>query len=178
MTVINTKNFALFPIANASLSRTIPADWRDLLFIRLGQRPRRIGEWAELALYGALQCLDDHNLSVLSPHTILRVASTYGPTVAIANTWASSSHKTLPMPFDFLQSQPSQMLAALSKHLQWQGDASFMAHENLDDLCTHINTEADSLRHQAQQLKRPWGGLLLGYVDLVPAPRSQWCLIK
>ncbi|RYY54367.1 MAG: hypothetical protein EOO24_63765 [Comamonadaceae bacterium] len=32
----------------------------------------------------------------------------------------------LPLPFDFMQSQPSLMLAALGAALDWQGDASFM----------------------------------------------------
>ena len=30
-----------------------PPDWRERLAVRLGKRPRRLGAWAELAVYGA-----------------------------------------------------------------------------------------------------------------------------
>ncbi len=36
----------------------LPADWRDQLAARLGARPRRLGAWTELAMFGALRCLD------------------------------------------------------------------------------------------------------------------------
>lgn len=41
-----------------NIFQPVPSDWRDQLVLRLEQRPRRLGTWAELALYGALQCLD------------------------------------------------------------------------------------------------------------------------
>lgn len=40
----------------------------------------------------------------------------------------------LPMPFIFLQSQPNQMLAALSQHLAWQGDARFIVTRDTQSL--------------------------------------------
>lgn len=37
---------------------TPPAqDWREALAHMLGAKPRRIGAWAELGLYGALTCM-------------------------------------------------------------------------------------------------------------------------
>lgn len=155
-----------------------PDDWRNQLAQRLGQRPRRIGVWAELALFGALQGLDSIGVSCLSPHTVLRVASSYGAAEALAHAWEACADEALPMPFDFLQSQPSQMLAALSHYLQWQGDASFIAHEDPERLLTCVQTEANTLRQQALQHHLPWGGTLFGYIDLTPVPGSRWLFIE
>ncbi|RYY52962.1 MAG: hypothetical protein EOO24_64695, partial [Comamonadaceae bacterium] len=55
-----------------------PADWRDALAARLGQRPRRIGVWAELALHGARQCLDAAGEPALQPDARVRVMSFSG----------------------------------------------------------------------------------------------------
>ena len=63
------------------------------------------------------------------------------------------------------------------QYLQWQGDASFVAHDNFAALETIFQNEAIALQHQAQQLNKPWAGLLYGYVDLKPVPISHWCLI-
>jgi hypothetical protein len=102
-----------------------PPDWRGELATRLGSRPRRIGAWAELALYGASHCLGRAGLDCLPPRAALRVASRHGPG-QVAQAIAQGLNG-LPMPFDFLQSLPSQMLAALGVDLRWQGDARFMA---------------------------------------------------
>jgi hypothetical protein len=102
----------------------LPADWRERLATRLGQRPRRIGPWAELALYGARLCLDAAGETKLPTGAQLRVASLSGP-LAATRQIAHQARTGLPMPFAFMQSQPSQMLAALSQHLGWQGDARF-----------------------------------------------------
>jgi hypothetical protein len=178
MTRLNKGDDASGVFAKFAEQGAVPADWREQLVVRLGQRPRRIGVWAELALYGARLCLDEHLLEQLPDNAALRVVSTTGPSQALAHAWQACAENTLPMPFDFLQSQPSQMLVALCQHLQWQGDALFMAHEKLDVLLTAIQHEASILRTQSLDNHAPWGGLLFGYVDLVPTPRSQWCLIK
>jgi hypothetical protein len=102
-----------------------PADWRDVLVQRLGRHPRRLGRWAELALYGARRCLDAADEPVLPVGTIVRVCSLGGPQSAI-QTSARQCRAGLPMPFSFMQSQPAQMLAALALYLDWQGDASFI----------------------------------------------------
>lgn len=103
----------------------LPPGWRDRLWQRLGERPRRLGIWAELALYGARFCLDDADEAVLSPAASLWVCSLSGPRSA-TRAVSEQTHAGLTMPFTFLQSQPSQLLAALGLYLQWTGDARFM----------------------------------------------------
>jgi hypothetical protein len=103
----------------------LPADWREQLAQRLGARPRRIGEWAELALYGARLCLDAAGEDTLAAGATLRVASLGGPMTA-TRAVAEQARSSLPLPFSFMQSQPSQLLAALSQTLGWQGDARFV----------------------------------------------------
>jgi hypothetical protein len=137
----------------------LPADWRDRLAERLGQRPRRIGPWAELALYGARLCLDSAQEPALPAGAQLRVASLSGP-MAATRTIAEQARLGLPMPFAFMQSQPSQMLAALSRHLAWQGDARFT-------LCR----DQAAVLALAQQ-ESGAAGLLLGWVE--EDRRTEW----
>ncbi|RZL64788.1 MAG: hypothetical protein EOP81_07170 [Variovorax sp.] len=103
-----------------------PLDWREALAHRLGQRPRRIGLWAELALYGARQCLDAAGETALPPGARVRVASLSGPRSAMRASVGQLA-TGLPMPFSFMQSQPALMLAALGQSLAWHGDAAFVA---------------------------------------------------
>ncbi len=103
----------------------LPADWREQLARRLGARPRRIGDWAELALHGARLCLDAAGEERLPAGVLLRVVGTGGP-MAATRVAAAQAQQGLPLPFSFMQSQPSQMLAALSQHLGWQGDARYV----------------------------------------------------
>ena len=130
----------------------LPADWRERLAERLGQRPRRIGAWAELALYGARLCLDAAQETALPALVQLRVASLSG-TVGATRTIAEQARTSLPMPFTFMQSQPSQMLAALSQHLAWQGDARFI-------LCRDPHATL-----QLAQLECGAAGMLFGWVE-------------
>jgi hypothetical protein len=137
----------------------LPPDWRDHLAQRLGERPRRIGPWAELALYGARLCLDAAQEAALPADAKLRVASFSGPLHA-TRTMAKQAQTGLPMPFVFMQSQTSHMLAALSRHLAWQGDACFT-------LCRD--------RHAVLQLAQQEcssAGLLIGWVE--EDVRSEW----
>lgn len=103
-----------------------PAGWRSALATRLGQRPRRIGLWAELALYGARQCVDAAGEPALPAGARVRVASLGGAQGATHASMDQFRSGLLPLPFDFMQSQPGLMLAALGSALDWQGDASFM----------------------------------------------------
>lgn len=103
-----------------------PEGWRDALAVRLGQRPRRIGLWAELALHGARQCLDTAGEAALPPNARVRVTSFSGARGATQASMDQFRAGLLPLPFDFMQSQPSLMLAALGAAMDWQGDASFM----------------------------------------------------
>lgn len=137
-----------------------PADWRDRLATRLGQRPRRLGLHAELALFGALEALAVAGETTLPETTLVRVGSARGPVGAVGAV-LEQAREGLPMPFAFLQAQPSQMLAALSAALQWQGDASFVVAADPPALATMA----------ARQAGRR--GMLLGWVDESPA-RSEW----
>jgi hypothetical protein len=137
----------------------LPVDWRDQLATRLGQRPRRIGPWAELALYGARLCLDAAQEPALPAGAQLRVASLNGP-VSATRAVAEQARAGLPLPFSFMQSQPSQMLAALSQHLAWQGDARFT-------LCR----DRQAVLQLAQAESGP-SGLFIGWVE--DGRRSEW----
>jgi hypothetical protein len=139
-----------------------PPDWRPALALRLGARPRRIGVWAELALHGAWQCLDAAGESGLPPGARVRVASLSGPQGATRASLAQL-RSGLPMPFDFMQSQPGLMLAALAKGLAWQGDASFMVCRNVPQLLRAALCGAGP------------DGLLLGWIDEEGETlRSEW----
>ena len=138
-----------------------PPDWRERLSARLGKRPRRLGAWAELAIYGARQCLDDAEEEALAPGTFLCVASMRGP-VSATQAGIEQMGSGLPMPFTFLQTQPGQMLAALCQHLRWRGDARFV-----------LSRDEPALLRLAQRECGP-AGLLLGWVDEGTSPRSEW----
>ncbi|HSD36746.1 MAG TPA: beta-ketoacyl synthase N-terminal-like domain-containing protein [Rhodocyclaceae bacterium] len=101
-------------------------NWQALLAARLGQRPRRIGTWAEIGLHGALQCMDAAGEAVLPAGAILRIASLHGPMDAIRQTLQAIREDGIAMPFGFLQSQPGQLPAILAQALQWQGNARFV----------------------------------------------------
>ncbi|WP_225784280.1 hypothetical protein [Xenophilus sp. Marseille-Q4582] len=106
-------------------------DWHDELARRLGHRPRRLGEWTEVALYGALRCLHAAGEAALPPTARLRLLSRGGPAQAQRAALAQS-REGLPMPFTFMQSQPAITLAALAQALHWQGDAAFVAARDVD----------------------------------------------
>lgn len=139
-----------------------PPDWQARLYARLGERPRRLGAWAELAIHGARACLDEAREETLAPDALLIVASLRGPVTATRAAIGQVSDGGMPMPFSFLQSQPGQMLAGVCRHLRWQGDARFV-------LCR----DPQMLLNLALREAGP-AGLLLGWVDEGDAPRSEW----
>ena len=141
----------------------LPADWRDRLAQRIGQRPRRIGAWAELALYGARLCLDAAGETTLPAGAVLRVASLRGP-LAATRAIAEQARNSLPLPFAFMQSQPSHILAALSQHLAWQGDARF----------TLCRDKAAVLR--LAELECGPAGVLIGWVE--EDQRAEWWRLR
>jgi hypothetical protein len=146
-------------VASHVVADPLPADWREQLVQRLGTRPRRIGAWAELALYGARRCLDEAGEAALAPGASLRVAS-LGGTMDATRVIARQSLTGLPLPFDFMQSQPSQMLAALGQHLGWQGDARFVQ-------CRDAQATL-----ALAQLESGTAGLLFGWVE--SGRRTEW----
>jgi len=139
-----------------------PDDWRQRLGQRLDQRLRRIGPWAELALFGARACLDAAGEAVLPPGAVLLVTSLRGAVTATRTAIEQQVERGLPMPFTFLQTQPSQMLAALGQQLQWTGDARFV-----------LGRDTLALRRLAQLDAGP-AGVLVGHVEEGPVPRSEW----
>ncbi|PAT00463.1 MAG: hypothetical protein BSR46_02685 [Candidatus Dactylopiibacterium carminicum] len=142
----------------------LPADWRAQLAQRLGGRPRRLGEWAELALFGALHCLEDAGESSLPAQARLRLSSIAGPTQALQTALAEYRADGQPLPLGFLQSQPNQALAHLAKALGWQGDAC----------CLTSRETLASLRLVCQSGATE---LLLGWVD-EGGKRSDWLRLQ
>ncbi|HEY0635417.1 MAG TPA: hypothetical protein VGE00_08545 [Gammaproteobacteria bacterium] len=148
-------------IAGRTALPGVPEQWREQLVSRLGQRPRRLGLLTELALYGALEALAEAGERSLPPDTLVRVSSLRGPVSAITQV-LEQLESDLPLPFSFLQSQPSQLLAALASALQWQGDASFMP----------ARDQVAMLTLAARQAGRR--GLLVGWVEETEPRASHW----
>lgn len=104
-----------------------PADWREQLIARLGSRPRRLGAWCELGLFGALECLADAGETSLPAAAQLSVATRRGSDTALRDALRMAREDGLPLPLGFLQSQPGQLLAHFSAATAWQGDARMLA---------------------------------------------------
>lgn len=153
--------FITWRISGRSPETPPPADWRDRLARHLGERPRRLGIFTELALFGALETLEQAGERTLHKETVVRVCSLRGAVMAISQV-LEQIRTDLPLPFSFLQSQPSQMLAALSSALGWQGDASFTLAR---DPIALVNLAARQALHK---------GMLLGWVEEENGGRSQW----
>ena len=142
-------------VASCSVADPPPAHWREELASLLGARPRRVGVWAELGLYGARTCLDAAGLPVLPPQAVVCVSSLSGSQSATHDT-AAQCRDGLPLPFGFLQSQSSQLLAALGQWLQWEGEGGFLAHR--DPAVARRLAQRDAVQAGAS-------GLLLGQVE-------------
>ncbi|MDP9930401.1 hypothetical protein J2X90_001047 [Variovorax paradoxus] len=142
----------------------LPADWRDRLAHRLGRRPRRVGLWTELAMYGARCCLDAAGEHALPAGARLRVSSMRGAWGATHAGLAQLDAGAL-MPFTFMQGQPALMLAEVCRCLEWQGDASFALCRDPQQLLRLSRLGVGS------------AGLLLGVVEEErngEKPRSEW----
>lgn len=142
-------------VAACSVADPPPSHWREELAGLLGVRPRRLGTWAELGLYGARTCLEAAGLAVLPPQAMVCVASLSGSESATHAT-AAQCRDGLPLPFGFLQSQSSQLLAALGQWLQWEGEGGCLAHR--DPAQAWRLAQREALQAQAS-------GLLLGQVE-------------
>lgn len=152
---------------------TPPADWREQLAAMLGARPRRIGVWAELALYGAMRCMADAGETCLPPDAILVLGSRHGTRAATADALGQMA-EDLPMPLLFLQTQPSQVLALLADRLHWQGHGIFLAGGDMAAAQRLAERQAGA------------GGALVGWVedrdgggaDGVPGGASSWLRLR
>lgn len=150
-----------FAITGRCLADPAPPDWRARLINRLGFRPRRMGVWAELGLYGVLECLADAGEAALPGEATILAASRHGAAAAIREAVAQA-RIDMPMPLTFLQTQPSQMLALVAAQIGWTGNACFVTSDHPQDL----------LRLAAVQAGPK--GVLIGWVDEVGAGRSVW----
>ena len=153
------------PSAAAVLSAPPPADWREQLARMLGAKPRRIGTWAELGLYGALGCMADAGEKTLPPDAQIWLGSRRG-TYAATEIVLGQMRDDLPMPLAFLQTQPSQLLALLAGQLQWQGHACFVAG----------GEPAALMRLAAAQTGKD--GMLLGWLDEMSGGETHWLRLR
>lgn len=143
-------------------SETPPAaDWRQQLATMLGERPRRIGLWAELGLYGALRCVADAGEPTLPHDAVLVVASRCG-THAATRAALEQMRDDLPMPLTFLQTQPSQLLALLAERLDFTGNAVFLAGATLAEARTLAELQAGPR------------GALVGWLDDLDGGATEW----
>jgi hypothetical protein len=152
-------------VTGRCLASPPPADWREQLAQLLGAKPRRIGNWAELGLYGAMLCLADAGEKSLQLDATLMLTSRRG-TYAAAGIALAQMRDGLPMPLTFLQTQPSQLLALLAAQMDWSGHACFSATAQPQDL----------LRLASAQMGQ--GGVLLGCVDETDGGSSHWLRLR
>ncbi|MDR7306085.1 hypothetical protein [Rhodoferax saidenbachensis] len=155
----------VYQVCARYVAQPVAADWRERLASHLGSRPRRLGRWAELGLYGALECLAADGESTLAEHAALVLSSQHGPALAMRSALAQV-HEDLPLPLTFLQTQPSQLLATLSAYLGWSGDARFITHP--DPFA--VLALATALSHA--------DGLLVGWVDEIDVESSVWLRLR
>jgi len=139
-------------ISGRCIAAPPPADWREQLAQKLGAKPRRIGAWAELGLYGALCCMADAGETTLPQDALLLLTSRSG-THAATGIALEQMREGLPMPLTFLQTQPSQLLAMVSAQLNWEGHACFFAGARAQALLRLAEAQAGD------------GGALIGWVD-------------
>lgn len=152
-----------FEITGRSVE-ALPADWRGQLAAMLGERPRRIGVWAELGLYGAMRCMEAAGEKELPPGALLVLGSRRGTHVPTAQA-LEQMRDGLPMPLTFLQTQPSQLLAMLAARLHWRGQAIFLA-----------STSAQALLQLGFAQSGP-EGMLVGWVEEESAS-SHWLRLR
>lgn len=154
-----------FAVSGRCLAAPPPADWREQLAHLLGAKPRRIGTWAELGLYGALRCMADAGEKALPPDAILLLTSRRGTYVATGAALEQMRDDVL-MPLTFLQTQPSQLLALLAAQLDWTGPACFLAAAQPQDMLRLATVQAGA------------GGALLGCVDETDGGFTNWLRLR
>lgn len=154
-----------FAISGRCIAAPPPPDWCARLALLLGAKPRRIGTWAELGLYGALHCMADAGESTLPQDAILMLASRRG-TYAATGLVLEQLREDLPMPLAFLQTQPGQLLALLAAQMQWSGHACFFASTAHHALLRLAAAQSGS------------GGVLLGWVDEMEGGSTNWLRLR
>lgn len=140
-------------------------DWQAAQAARPGGRPRRIGEWAALALHGAQCCLDDSGEASLPESATLTLCTVHGPDIALRAA-LREAREGLPMPFGFLASQPGQVLPVLARALGWQGDGRCLATRRPEAALRRACADAGP------------GGVLAGWVEEDPPAHSHWLRLR
>ena len=154
-----------FSVIGRCLAAPPPADWCEQLAQMLGAKPRRIGTWAELGLYGALRCMADAGEKALPSDALLLLTSRRGTYVATGTALEQMRNDAL-MPLTFLQTQPSQLLALLAAQLDWTGPACFLAAAQPQDVLRLAAVQAGT------------GGALLGCVDEMDGGFTSWLRLR
>lgn len=154
-----------FAIQGRCLAAPPPLDWREQLASMFGAKPRRIGNWAELGLYGALNCLAEAGEKELPPQALLLLGSRRGTYVPTGQA-LEQMRDDLPMPLTFLQTQPSQLLALLAAQMHWRGHAAFIAGGSPQALLQLAAAQCGS------------AGVLLGWLDEMEGGSSLWLRLK
>ena len=131
----------------------------------LGAKPRRIGTWAELGLYGALRCMAEAGEKTLPQEAQIWLGSRRG-TYAATDIVLKQLREDLPMPIAFLQTQPSQLLALLAAQTDWKGHACFVAGAEPQALLRLAAAQADK------------EGILLGWLDEIDGGVSSWLRLR
>lgn len=155
----------IFAISGHCIATPPPSDWRERLAQMLGARPRRIGAWAELGLYGALRCMADAGEKNLRQDAQIWLGSRRG-TYAATDIVLDQMREDLPMPLAFLQTQPSQLLALLGAQLAWKGHACFVAGGDPLSLMRLAAAKAGE------------GGVLLGWLDEMDGGETNWVRLR
>jgi hypothetical protein len=156
-------NTTLFVI-KACFNQPINPEWRAELTQLLGVKPRRLSQWCELGLYGALSCIHQANQKGLPSDIPIRVYSEYG-TIKASRVALEQVKDYLPMPFTFMQTQPGQLFNALGVALGWHGDG--------------VTTSAShSLASQIALLHSVRESMLCAHVDDEPNLISRWLWLE
>jgi hypothetical protein len=154
-----------FVVVGHCIAAPPPSDWREQLAQMLGAKPRRIGNWAELGLYGALRCMADAGEKALPQDAQIWLGSRRG-TYAATSIVLDQMRDDLPMPLAFLQTQPSQLLVLLAAQMDWKGHACFMAGSTPQALMRLAGAQAGE------------GGVLLGWLDEMAGGESRWLRLR
>jgi hypothetical protein len=157
---MNTKIFNIIACSN----NPIEENWSTQLVSLLGSKPRRLSRWCELGLFGGLSCISKTGQLHLPNDVPVRVYSEYA-TIHATHMALEQASEHLPMPFTFMQTQPSQLLNALGTALGWHGDGSTLAG------IARQQTEIALLQSIRQSA-------LLAWVDEEPELISRWIWLE
>lgn len=142
--------------------RPVTDNWRTQLVNRLGYKPRRLSQWCELGLWGALESLAQVDQALVNDTLTVRVYTRHS-TLNASLQALEQLRSFPPMPFTFLQTQPGQLLGHLGKALNWRGDGVVLTVDSVDSVVPLCSEGALQL---------------IGWLDDVRQLTSQWLLLQ